>query len=445
MASLWKGSDLSRMGKLWVILLAAVSVAVLAEPGDTDDAVRSEIAGLVDKLGHHSPKVRDEATERLLDLGPAAITALKEAAAADDLETTLRAKALLAVFDQLLFAGAAVELEVSADRIDWDDSVDLMVRVRNPSPYPVHLPFDRADRDETASERPARQVGDLLDVAEYLQVLAPNGDPVSLRVDDILQDDEVRAAVRVRVDDPPLTDLEPGGTHVHRVVGFNRGWARYPLLHSGAYRIQLVYQPQWSDDKLTGAQVGRVESNVVSITVGSPAPEVVRLARAPARLQLERRDDSVVLSLQNLDDLAVWVNVWLDPRECPPAARVAWSVQCGDAMEELGLAIPAGGADEEGFSRSKLVELDPGSAVELQRFPLSAAAGAARCPGSSGPDQSVAIRASYTNLTSFAWQREHAASLLGDPRAPEALRTPLPKRMLTTSLHSSSLPLKGVE
>ncbi len=425
---------------VWAIVAAMTAAGSHAQDDDSTDGKREQIAALIDELGHHSPEVREEATERLLDLGPAAIEPLREAVETGDLETVLRAKALLDVFDQLLFAGAAVRLEVSADRIDWDDPVELIVRIANRNQYAVHLPFESLRQEGQENNGPARQVANMLDVAEYLQVTGPDGGPVSLRVDDIRQDDEVRAVVDRRADDPPVSDLPPGREYVHRVKEFNRGWARYPLLESGTYRIQLVYQPEWSDEELTRAQVGRVESNIASITVREAAPEVVRSAQGQAGLQLKRAGEWLVLSLQNVDDRPAWVNTWVNRDEFPPGARVTWYARCEDSVEEF---VPAKGEQSaKGFTREALVELEPAGVVELQRVRLLEITRAATCPESSVHDASVSVRASYANLTSFAWQRDEGDSLLGNPRAPKALQTPLPKRMLTATVSSNELVLE---
>ena len=73
---------------------ATTSPADPARPATPADP-RAEIDALIKQLGDNSPKLRQEATDRLRKIGPDAVPALKEALTHDDLEVVFRAQTLL--------------------------------------------------------------------------------------------------------------------------------------------------------------------------------------------------------------------------------------------------------------------------------------------------------------------------------------------------------------
>src|SRR3990172_5050624 len=169
------------------------------------------------------------ATRRLCAIGMEAWDVLREGADGADVEASLRAKQLLAVFDRLWFSGAEVSLSFSKPIIDWKEPVDLNITMTNRLSYPARVPFDvepgvRGDSDD------ARQVADMLDAAEWLKVRSPDGRELELRVDDIAGEPAVFAAVQSRLAGGPGGVLAPGEKITVRARAFNRGGARVPLL-----------------------------------------------------------------------------------------------------------------------------------------------------------------------------------------------------------------------
>ena len=79
----------------------------------------------------------------------------------------------------------------------------------------------------------------MIDLADHLVVTGPGGAEIQVRVDDVLADPKVMAAIEWRVEGGDLTPIPPGGTLVYRLPEFNRGWARYPLLEKGKYTIRF--------------------------------------------------------------------------------------------------------------------------------------------------------------------------------------------------------------
>ena len=111
-------------------------------PGDGVDvrASADEITQLVKDLADSSFPVRERATRRLLAIGLDAREALEKVAKGDDDETTLRAKAILDIFDRLLFSGVEVTLSFSQATMTWDRPVDLLVTLTNRSRWPAKVP-----------------------------------------------------------------------------------------------------------------------------------------------------------------------------------------------------------------------------------------------------------------------------------------------------------------
>jgi len=109
-------------------LRAALAVAwlvALRVPGHA--AVDADIAALVDRLGDIRPAVREQATEELAALGPAAADELLRAAESpDDLERALRARWLI---DRLPLTAAADPPDVTAI-LDRFSKLDATERVR---------------------------------------------------------------------------------------------------------------------------------------------------------------------------------------------------------------------------------------------------------------------------------------------------------------------------
>ena len=393
-----------------------------------DAAADQQVERLIGDLGDASYEVRSRATRELCMIGQRAGAALRRAATGDEFEIALRAKNLLEVIESLYFGGCRLALSADKTRIAWDEPVELVVAIRNESTYRAQVPFEPLGPGRERLPPQARQVGDMIDLAEHLRVRSPDGQEVNLRIDDIRNDPWVAEAVDWRADGGPLAELSPDQQIVVRIAGFNRGWARYPLLSRGLYKVQLVYEPEWDDQEFRRAGVGRVSSNVLEIEVAKEAPPIIRRAHRPAQVTVERQGPELVAYLTNTDDLPVWVNLNLASPQ-PPFAELRWTIRAGDSFEDLNLNTK-GPHTLDAFRRERLVELTSGSRIELARAPIARLLEAAPAR-EQDRNQQLEVRATWTNLTSTAWQRSQRPSLLNSPRTPAALRTLLPPRMLT--------------
>ncbi|MEE9294048.1 MAG: hypothetical protein V3W34_03660 [Phycisphaerae bacterium] len=385
-----------------------------------------EVLSLVERLGDGSFKTREEATIRLLEIGPPATRALKQAVAGNDYEIAIRARDLLEVFEHLLFSGVTIELSGSRTVFDWSDSVALTVRLENTGSHVARLPFELILPSVDKRSARLRQFTSLLDLSEYLVVEGPGGRAVRLYVDDINEDPALVAAVNDRVEQPPVDEIPPGETVRYRVDEFNRGWARYRLLEAGDYQLQVVYQPQWDDDELVRSGVGRVASNRLKLAVGKPAPLCVRRAVAPANLKLSRQGDAMVAALTNQLDLPVWVNLNLTVERGAPFARTRWFVDCGEQRHML-RASRLLHHPREPFSRDRIIQVMPGDTIELARLSYETLADEAR---------GCQVTFTYSNITNITWQRANSPGPAAGVKAGKGREEPLPYRMLVATLTS---------
>ncbi len=406
-----------------VLLLCTLSVVPAAEPpevsGDPD------IAQLIQQLGDRSFQVRAGASRRRCRRGPAARPALEKAARSEDFEVALRAKALLDVFDQLLFVGCAIDISVSKQRVAWDESFDLILTIRNQAAHSSTLPFDVSHRKEQPPAPEAEQVAAVLDLADLLEVVGPDGAPVAFHVDSTSSDPELEAVLRSRADASPTTRLEPGQSFRFQAVDFNRGWGRYPMFRKGTYRITLAYVPQWNDEEFARAGVGGVRSNTVELAITEGAPGAVVSPGAPPRLSLVHEQASVSARLLNCRDVPIWLNVNFGPGGSPYAS-LRWVVYDGKEWRDCPPTGPS--ASRTDFSRVRLLEIAPGQELEIGRADLADLRRAAGL----NPDQPLFVRAVYSSLCDRAWQRQKKD-------LPPALQQPLPARLLTTTLAGEPL------
>ena len=56
---------------------------------------------------------------------------------------------------------------------------------------------------------------------------------------------------------------------------FNRGMARYRMLHKGSYRVQFTYVPEWDNERMRADGIGMVRSNELVLNVSSSAPPTI--------------------------------------------------------------------------------------------------------------------------------------------------------------------------
>lgn len=394
---------------------------------------QDRIAELIEQLGGSDYAVRTAATVELIKCGPRALSALKEAADGDDFEVSVRARHLLTVFGALLLAG--VEIELSADKasIAWNEPLELRLTMRNTLPHAANVPVDPSSADATGPATDARQVIAVLDVADFLHVVGPDGSEIPLHVDDINEDDEVARLVNGRAERAVIGHLPAGGSAVHAMSAFNRGFARYRMLRPGSYRIQMQYRPEWDDAELNAARVGAVNSNLLTIEVKSGAPDCVVDAPAPARLQLSRDGDEVVAVIQNTLDVTAWVNLNLSEDGEPPFAALVWRIGRGGEGDELTM-VPRTASDTAKFDPGRLGEVQPGQSVEVARLTTGELENLAREHGWDAAG--LRISGVYSNRTARPWQNRGAVTFRNPAKPADAVIGRLPLRLIAITLQS---------
>lgn len=393
-----------------------------------------EIASRIIELGDPSYAVRTHATRRLCSIGVEASDALRRAAASENVEVALRARGILGVIDRVWFAGAAVSLSVSTDAASWEEPVDLLVVIENRSAADARIPFDLQAAERAALSGDARQVADMIDAADFLRVAGPDGQDVALRVDDITVDPTVAAAVQQRVEHEPLSFLHAGERATFRLRAFNRGWARFPMLDRGAYRIVFDYAPPWDDAELADARVGRVVSNEAQFTVTHSAPPGVSRRGLETTVTLEEQGEWLIAQLVNRADQTAIVNKNFGAS--PPFAQGRWIYDRDGALRDVP-HLPKGNPGLAEFEGAGLVEVTPGQSVELARIAVGEFRARLTQAGVDLRDGHWEAYFSYSNLCDRAWQTKQHREFLENPATPDLLRQPLPRRIIT-GWHSSS-------
>ncbi|MEK6797750.1 MAG: hypothetical protein AABZ12_02160 [Planctomycetota bacterium] len=421
----------------WLTVAAAMSGTAVGPhraganepPPFVQPASREEIAALIADLSDRSYARRTEATRRLLAAGMEAYDDLKLVAAGSDLEASIRAKRLVAALDSLFFVGTEVSIEFSRNEIAWNESVDLLLTLRNNSDRPARIPFEV---EPTATDEPqiaqAAQVGRMLDATEWLTVTAPGGSTLTLSVDDIGADEEVVKVVQSRLNSGPASVIPPRQELRLVVRDFNRGWARIPLLDAGLYSVAFTYQPGWNDESLTAGGIGRVASNAASVRVTQAAPPTVSRHGVEADLEVLREGREVIARLTNRSDLPVFVNLNFGPGL--PFAEGRWVYE----KAERRLEIPhesKSGVSWRDFRTALLKEVPAGESVEVVRTgweDLRNRWGAAGAKLDADPWR---LSFSYASYLDRKWQQRQGEALTADD-VPLVLRDRLPRRLLVT-------------
>lgn len=429
-----------RMGFLrgLTFLVGFAGVAGLV-PADEDrrltaPADDNEIASLIRDLGDPSYPKRESATRRLCAMGEQARRMLEAAAKSDDAETVLRANRILNLLAGQWFAGADVSLALSKTTIAWGEPVDLRVTVTNRSDYPMRIPFEINQTNRAELSATAAQVGDMLDVADFLHVRSDDGREIDLRIDDISADPAVTAAVQQRLNGGPVTMIEPRGKATIILRAFNSGWARYPLLDAGAYTATLTYVPQWDDEVLAAAQVGRVISNAATLTVASGAPEAVSRCGMIAEVVLSRDQADLVAQLINKTDQIMLVNRCFGSDV--PFAEGRWVFVLEDQVVEIPV-IPNPGASWADFDPAMLVEVRPGDGVELARMGATRLRDRLTDAGADLSGDRWRVYFGYSNMCDRSWQVRRGTALIGNDEAPSIFRKPLSRLILSARYNSN--------
>ncbi len=427
-----------RMSTFGIVLGASLfAPSMMAAPANTD-----EIAALVEQLGDASFSTRTVATRRLAVIGMPAADALRQATDSACLETSLRAQALLRDFENRLFAGMEVELSFSKRRIRWDEPVDLVITLTNPTAYAARVPLDIEPPSEVAPAGDARQVGDMLDVADLLRVRDRKGNDIAMMMDDIALDPDVDAAVRSRLTGGPIGVVGPGQRATLRVRAFNRGWARFRLLDAGSYTALLEYVPPWVDPVLAERRVGRVVSGEARLSVSEGAPAGVSRKNEVASVALSREGEALLVWLTNHTDQVLLVNRNIGP--AAPFATGQWLWSHGDMTHEVA-AGGGRGITWRQFDAKELVAVGPGERVELTRVAIAALRRSFVEAGADLDEKGGRIRFSYSNLCDRQWQARQRTALLGNALVPEVLQKPLPRRVLTIRQTSEMQAFPGAD
>jgi len=404
------------------------------------------MTSLVRALGDPAHEARMFATRRLCAIGMEAHELLQSAADSTDVEAALRAKQLLAVFDRLWFSGADVSLSFSKPIIDWLEPVDLNITMTNRLTYPARVPFDlhptplipSLPRGEAgASEADdARQVADMLDLAEWLKVRAPDGRELDLRVDDIGGDPAVFAVVQSRLAGGPGSGLAAGERITVTARAFNRGWARFPLLDRGEYTVMLDYMPDWTDEVLAAARVGRVSSTPATVTIRDGAPPSISRTGIQTDLIVERDGTFLIARLVNRTDQPVLVN--MNFGGAAPFADGRWVYELDQSRRDLPI-LPKPGASWHDFKPELLVEVGPGQSAELARISFNDLRKKLVNAGADLSGDRWSMHFTYANLCDRQWQTRQGSALLGNENAPPFFQKPLPRRTLSARQGSNRL------
>ena len=342
---------------------AAAPAQVTTSPASTEN----DIQILLDDLSDPSYEVRQAAVEKLYAAGPVVLEALAEVTKGGDFEAGLRARDLIERIQKLFFVGAKIELSASHKQIRWDEAFSLRIKIINPSDFPIHLPFLIKNRGSIDADPMAVQMGNLLDAADFLSVVGPDGKAADPVVDDLRGEPSLEAALDTRVYAEPASLLAPHGEFILNLPDFNRGFARYRMLRKGTYRLQFAYVPEWDDPKMREAEIGKVVSNALTLTVTQPAPDLILHARREIRVVLERVGWEFVIRLTNTHDRPMGVNLNLGNRGLANYAHLEWQWQTPAGVVRAEQPI----IDPPPLDTEKLVKLKPGQSIELFRADLN--------------------------------------------------------------------------
>jgi len=422
---------------LFALLSGTVALAQTTDKVNlTAPATSREIASLVSDLNDPSYHKRTFATRRLCAIGTPAREKLEAAAAGNDIETVLRAKAVLAVLDRIFFDGVEVRLAFSKSEITWDEPADLIVTMVNRSKYPARVPFeiDTAARQKLSQD--ARQVGDLLDLADLTHIRSDAGLEFELTVDDITEDPDVVAAVQNRLNGEPISTLKPGQQAVLTVQAFNRGFARYRLLDKASYTVRMEYVPGWNDEILIAQQIGRIVSNEATITVTQSAPATISRSGLEASLDLELRNRKIIVSLTNRLDQTQQVNMDFGPST--PFAEGRWVWEANGTRKEVTQSARSSISWHD-FEPVLLVEVPPGTSIELATIDIAELIQRLTETGVDTSDPRGAVYFGYANACDRQWQLRQGPAFVGNPNAPPLFRALLPRHVLSTRLTSPTI------
>ncbi|MCH8053158.1 MAG: hypothetical protein IH895_03790 [Planctomycetes bacterium] len=368
--------------------------AALAQVTTSPTSTKDDTQVLLDDLSDPSYEVRQAAVEKLYAAGPAVLDALSKVTKSDDFEAALRARNLIKRIQKLFFVGAKIELSASHKQIRWDEPVSLRIKIINPSDFPIHLPFLVKNRGSIDTDPLAAQMGNLLDAADFLSVVGPDGKAADPVVDDLRGEPSLEAALDTRVYAEPASLLAPHSEFILNVPDFNRGFARYRMLRKGTYRLQFAYVPEWDDHKMREDGIGKVVSNALTLTVTQPAPDLILNARREIRVGLERVGREFVVRLTNTHDRPMGVNLNLGNWGLAYYAHMEWQWRTPAGVVRAAQPL----LNPSPLDTEKLVKLKPGQSIELFRTDLNRlkTLPGFEHMGRDGENTTLAVR--YTNI-----------------------------------------------
>lgn len=434
---------LIRLGALAILLPGSGAPCVLGAAQDqrSEPEIQADVASLVEQLSDPSYDRRMAATRKLCAAGQPALPSLRRVAEGSDREAALRARKIIQALERILFAGVEVRLESDRNSLGWDEPAQVRLIFENKSRFPARLPFPASSGQSEGDSGDARQVGMMIDASDWLLVTNSAGREVELRVDDIADDPEVLRVVQERLQGGPVTELTPGDRMVIVLDQFNRGWARYPMLDAGEYRVTMRYVPEWSDPVLAEQKIGEVRSNELMLRVERGAPETVSRAGAKAEVAVRRENDEFVATITNRNDQSILVNT--NYGVSAPFAEILWVYE-RDGRRETMSAASSTGRTWSDFDTVRFRKVDAGSSLELARIGVADLATRMGDAGKGVQAGEGLIAFSYFNLCDKNWQIREQANLDRDAETPAALRSPLPRQLLSTRLTSSSVRLAGM-
>lgn len=420
---------------LALLLWESVAVHACADR-PAPDLPSNDIAALIRDLSDRSYEVRTVATRRLCAIGAPAREMLEAAASGPDTEASIRAKRVLKIVGQLYFSGVDVSLSFVPPEAPWDSPVELRLTFTNQGQHPALVPFALGQMDN--SNKDARQVGNMLDAAEWLHVRSPQGQEIDLRVDDITSDPAVNAEVQQRLKAGSSSILQSGQAAVLTVPAFNRGWARYPLIEQGEYSVSLRYDPTWEDEDLKAQGIGRVVSNSAKLTILSSAPPAVSRTGAEATLTLSVEGPILIARLTNRSDQVLHVNK--NYGRGMPFAEGSWVYSFGDAFHEISASAKPS-VHWTDFDTSLLVAVPPGETLEMAATEVGTLRQAFERAGADLSGGRWTVFFAYSNSCDRQWQMHEGQNPVDadGQRAPKVLPNPLPRRILSSRHVSNSL------
>lgn len=349
---------------------------------------------LARELSDTSYSVREAATRKFYEIGPASMEVLRGLVDSTDTEAAIRARRILDDIESVYFSGVEIALAFSEAHIDWDQPVNLLVTLSNRSEFPARVPVDPASLLQAISSDDAEQVATMLDLADWLIVRDEKGDVLPFHLDDIMANSAVAAVVQKKAERGGSATLQPGQSVTISLTAFNRGWARYRLLERGAYTVVLKYAPLWDDPFLVEHRVGFAESNEARIVIDQEAPPGVSREEAHAELSVARVGEELTARLANHSDMPMIINT--DFGMAPPFAQGNWVYAHGTAIRE----IPVNGELDNGnrdLDQDLLIKVAPGKSIEVAQIPVMKLRAALEDDGANLAGARWSLHFSYAN------------------------------------------------